>query len=159
MSDATSNRPLTPMRSFIGLAVFLGLCATVAAIGGAVTAQSVDTWYQTLNKPAFNPPDWVFGPVWTTLYILMAVAAWRVWRLGARPGQRLALMLFLLQLALNLAWSFLFFGQQWIGAAFFEILVLWAAILQRPALPSGASIPGPASFSSPTFCGSASPRS
>ncbi len=116
------------MRDWAALAGFVALCLAVGAAGGLATATSVATWYPTLAKPAFNPPNWVFGPVWTTLYVLMAIAAWRVWRSGA-PGARLALGAWALQLALNLCWSLVFFGLQRIGAALAEILVLFAAIV------------------------------
>ena len=115
-------------RDRAALAAFAALCLAVGAAGGLVTASSVNTWYPTLVKPAFNPPNWVFGPVWTTLYLLMALAAWRVWRSGA-AGARLALGAWALQLALNLCWSLVFFGLQRPGAAFAEILVLLAAIV------------------------------
>jgi tryptophan-rich sensory protein len=116
------------MKHLAALAGFILLCLLVAAVGGAVTASSVGTWYQGLAKPSFNPPDWVFGPVWTTLYILMAIAAWRVWRLEL-ARRRPALALWALQLALNLCWSFVFFGARAIGPALAEIVVLLAAIL------------------------------
>ena len=115
-------------REWLGLAGFVLLCLGVSAIGGAVTSTTVGTWYQTLEKPAFNPPDWVFAPVWTALYLMMAVAAWRVWRAAPSPARRMALAAFGAQLALNLAWSFLFFGFRWIGVALAEIVVLLGAI-------------------------------
>ncbi len=111
------------------LAGFLAICFAVSAIGGMVTQTSVGTWYQTLARPGFTPPDWVFAPVWTALYGMMAVAGWRVWRCVGFHGGRAALAWFGLQLALNLLWSILFFGLIWIGDAFVEILVLWVAIL------------------------------
>lgn len=111
----------------VGLALSLALVFSVAAIGGRVTAGSVETWYPTLAKPAFNPPDWVFAPVWTTLYALMAIAAWRVWRVADTIKQR-ALTLYGAQLALNLLWSVLFFGWHWIGAALIDIALLLAVI-------------------------------
>jgi translocator protein len=115
-------------RQAVALACFVALCLGVGAIGGAATSTSVDTWYQTLQKPPFNPPDWIFGPVWTVLYIAMAVAAWRVWRrLGWGDGRQ-ALSLFAVQLVLNLAWSILFFGFRQIGLALVDIVVLFAAI-------------------------------
>lgn len=117
-----------PRRDLLALAGFVALCLSVAAAGGAVTATSVGTWYQSLEKPPFNPPDWVFAPVWTTLYLLMAVAAWRVWRAPGSPKRVAALADFSVQLALNLAWSVLFFGLQLIAAALVEILFLLAAI-------------------------------
>jgi len=96
-------------------------------LGGWVTAGSVSSWYPTLAKPLFNPPDWVFAPVWTTLYALMALAAWRVWRKTGALKRR-ALALYGVQLALNLLWSILFFGLHWIGAALMEIALLLGTI-------------------------------
>jgi benzodiazapine receptor len=114
------------LRDALGLAAFLALSFAVAGAGGAVTATSVGDWYPTLAKPAFNPPDWVFGPVWTVLYAMIALAGWRVWRLrGAREP---ALLAWALQLGLNLSWSFVFFGARLIGAALIEIVVLLVAI-------------------------------
>jgi benzodiazapine receptor len=87
-------------------------------------------WYASLAKPAWTPPTWVFGPAWTILYAMMAVAAWRLWRrLGARPHEsRRALVLFAVQLALNLSWTPVFFGMQRPDLALVVILVLWLAI-------------------------------
>jgi benzodiazapine receptor len=122
------RRSVTPpaRQSWLGLAGLVALCFAVAAIGGAVTATSVQTWYPELAKPAFTPPDWLFGPVWTTLYAMMGVGAWLSWR---RVGLRhLALRLFFAQLALNLAWSLLFFGLHWIGVALVDILLLLVLI-------------------------------
>lgn len=86
-------------------------------------------WYLALNKPSWHPPTWVFGPVWSTLYVMMAVSAWLVWQQGGFAHQRRALTLFLVQLVLNAAWSPLFFGLKQPGIAFAEILLLWLAIL------------------------------
>jgi translocator protein len=116
-------------RDTLGFIAFLAPCLAVSAIGAAATATSVGTWYQTLAKPPFNPPNWVFAPVWTALFFMMALAAWRVWRqIGLRKA-RWALTLFALQLALNLGWSVVFFGYRSIGAALAEIVVLLLAIL------------------------------
>jgi benzodiazapine receptor len=109
--------------------VFVALCLGVAAAGGAATASSVATWYAGLAKPSFNPPNWVFGPVWTVLYLAIAVAGWRVWCRRAQPGARAALAAWSVQLALNLGWSLVFFGARLIGAALVEIGVLLAAIV------------------------------
>jgi translocator protein len=103
---------------------FLALCLGTGALGGWVTAQSVADWYPTLNTPSFNPPAWIFGPVWTLLYSMMAVAAWLVWQ----TGERRAHLVFFLQLALNFLWSFLFFGLKSPGLAVIDIALLWAAI-------------------------------
>jgi tryptophan-rich sensory protein len=117
------------VRRIAALIVFVGLCLAVGALGGWVTAGSVKDWYPTLQKPSFNPPNWIFGPVWTVLYVMMGVAAWRVW-CQARGGRaRRPLTLFALQLALNLGWSVAFFGLHAIGAAVVVIVALEAAIL------------------------------
>ncbi len=120
---------LARQRDIAGLLVFLVICFGVSVAGGAVTASSVGTWYQALQKPPFNPPDWLFAPVWTVLYVMMAVAGWRVWRKHGLRGARAAMALFGIQLALNLAWSFVFFGYRLIGAALIEIVVLLVAIV------------------------------
>lgn len=127
-----------PRRRFstdlLGLVGFTILCLAVSGIGGAITATSVGTWYQTLQKPSFNPPDWLFGPVWTVLYVMMAVAAWLVWRRAGFKNGRTALSAFLIQLGLNLGWTVLFFGLQAIGLALIEIVVLLAAIVVTATL-------------------------
>jgi tryptophan-rich sensory protein len=103
--------PAWGFRSLRALAVLLVICFLAAAIGGAVTTPKIDGWYATLTKPSFNPPNWIFGPVWTILYAMMAFAAWRVWRTDpAIVANRRALLLFMLQLVFNLAWSTAFFG-------------------------------------------------
>jgi tryptophan-rich sensory protein len=113
---------------WLALAGFLVLTFAVAAVGGAVTASSVQTWYPTLNKPAFNPPDWIFGPVWTALYGMMAVSAALVWSGARPPARRTAITWFLIQLSLNLGWSLLFFGLQQVAFAFGWLILLWLAI-------------------------------
>ena len=100
----------TRKRDTVGFGIFLALCLAVSAVGGAVTATSVGSWYPSLAKPPFNPPNWIFAPVWTALYFMMALAGWRVWRREGLRRARWALSLYALQLALNLAWSILFFG-------------------------------------------------
>ena len=119
------------LREALGLAGFLALCFAVAGAGGAVTATSVGGWYQGLEKPAFNPPDGVFAPVWSVLYAMIALAGWRVWRRRGwtRNGApEPALVAWALQLGLNLCWSFVFFGARLIGAALVEIVLLLVAI-------------------------------
>lgn len=129
-NDRNAGRAvLIDRREFFGFVAFLGLCLAVSAIGGAVTAASVGTWYPSLAKPPFNPPNWIFAPVWTALYFIMAIAGWRVWRRDGFAKARAALALFALQLALNLCWSIVFFGLRSIGAALVEIVVLLLAIL------------------------------
>ena len=118
----------TTTSDWVMLAGFLAICFGAAALGGKFTASSVNTWYPTLQKPAWNPPGWVFGPVWTVLYILMAVAAWLVWRRLESAGARVALVLFVAQLVLNALWSYCFFGLRNPKAGFIEIVLLWVAI-------------------------------
>jgi tryptophan-rich sensory protein len=111
------------------LLAFVVVCLAVGFGGSYSTAESIPTWYAQLNKPAWNPPNWLFGPVWTVLYIMMGVAAWLVWREHGFPGASTALTLFGVQLLLNFAWTPLFFGLHWMGIAFAEIILLWLAIL------------------------------
>lgn len=114
------------LNKWLVLAGLLALCLAIGAGAGWITRPAVIEWYPTLNKPSFNPPNWVFAPVWTTLYIMMAIAAWLVWKAGNAKG---ALILFFAQLALNFAWSFLFFGARspWLGLV--GIGMLWLALL------------------------------
>jgi len=109
-------------RGLLALAGFIAGCLAIAGLGGAVTSLSVGGWYQGLIKPPFNPPDQVFAPVWTILFLMMAIAAWRVWRHRESPGRGRALVLFASQLALNLLWSCLFFGFTAVGAALAELV-------------------------------------
>lgn len=102
----------------------------VGGVSGALTSGSISTWYRALDKPWWNPPDWVFGPVWTALYVSMGIALLQVWQLDrTRPEVRLALLLFALQLALNFGWSWIFFEQRALGLAFAEILALHVSIM------------------------------
>jgi len=113
----------------IGLAVFILVSFAAASVGSLVTTPSIPTWYASLAKPTWTPPDWIFGPVWTLLYLMMAVAAWLVWRPTGLVGAKLPLGLFAIQLVLNSLWSILFFGLQSSLGAFVEIILLWASIL------------------------------
>jgi tryptophan-rich sensory protein len=120
--------PSSPKHPWLGLVVFLIVCFAAAGIGGAVTTPKIAGWYATLAKPSWNPPNWIFGPVWSALYLSMAVAAWLVWRQGGLAGVTMPLALFVVQLVLNVLWSCLFFGLQNPGLAFVEVLLLWVAI-------------------------------
>lgn len=112
------------------LLITIGGSELAGVIGAAFTSPAIPTWYATLTKPALNPPAWVFGPVWTTLYALMGIAAFLVWREGTQKRSvRVALELFAIQLGLNTLWSILFFGLQNPGAAVVGIIFLWLAIL------------------------------
>lgn len=100
------------------------------AIGSVFTMASVSSWYMFLLKPELSPPSWVFGPVWTLLYILMGIALFLVWRKGTNaPGVKAGVTVFLIQLVLNALWSFLFFGARELQFAFMEIVLLWLLII------------------------------
>jgi benzodiazapine receptor len=113
-------------RSFIGALGALVLTFGAAYIGSRFP---VDEWYTALSKPSWNPPNWLFGPVWSVLYLLMAISVWLVWKKEGLQAAIIPLSIFVLQLVLNAAWSWLFFGLHEMGIAFIEILVLWVAIL------------------------------
>lgn len=123
---AASESPRSASRQALALGGWLALC--FAAAGTAAFVSSGMGWYAELHKPAWNPPAWIFGPVWTTLYAMMAVAAWLVWRVGGWKEQRRALGLFLLQWLLNVLWTPLFFGLHRPGLAFADIILLWLAL-------------------------------
>lgn len=114
---------------YVRLLISILIAQGAGFLGSAFTVPNIPTWYAGLAKPALNPPNWIFAPVWTTLFVLMAIAAWIVWERRAQAGAKLALMAYGAQLALNVLWSYLFFGQQNPGAAFAEIIVLWAMIV------------------------------
>ncbi len=115
---------------FLPFIICLLIPLAIGALGGYFTFESVKTWYTTLNKPSFNPPNSIFGPVWTTLYFLMGISSYLVWRKRKTvSGYNWALGIYVLQLLLNLMWSFLFFFQQQIGFALVEIGILWVTII------------------------------
>jgi tryptophan-rich sensory protein len=113
---------------WIALIFWLGVCFLVAGLGARFTTPEIKGWYRTLVRPSFAPPNWVFGPVWTLLYALMAVAAWMVWTTPESQLRSWALALFVAQLCLNLAWSWIFFRAHALGAALGEVLLLWGFI-------------------------------
>ena len=121
-------------RDVVGLIVFVGLCLAVSLAGGVATASSVSSWYPTLQKPPFNPPDWIFAPVWSVLYLCIAVAGWRVWRTAPLFAVGRALTTYGAQLGLNLAWSVLFFGLQRPDLALINIVVLFVVIVANAIL-------------------------
>jgi translocator protein len=118
----------TPERSLLALVLFFVICFAAAAIGGAVTTPKIGTWYATLAKPSWNPPAWIFAPIWSALYFCMAIAGWLVWRQEGTTGAQVPLALFGVQLVLNVLWSCIFFGSQNPGFAFAEVLMLWGAV-------------------------------
>lgn len=125
MTAQDSTRARYALMGLVALApVFIS-----AALGSAVTAPAIKTWYATLSKPSFTPPNWLFGPAWTTLYILMAYAFWRILVLPtAAVGRGPAILAFVVQLVLNALWSFAFFGAKSPVAGLVVVLALWLAI-------------------------------
>lgn len=119
----------SPRRQFIALIIFLGLVAAVSGLGSLFTMSGMDGWYESLEQPDWQPPDWLFGPVWSVLYLGIGVAAWLVWRARGIADARVPLAIWGIQLALNLLWTAIFFGLEQPGIASIEIVVLWVAIL------------------------------
>lgn len=118
------------MSNVIKLIIAIALPLAVGATSGFFTVTGVESWYQTIQKPSWNPPSWIFGPVWTTLYVLMGIALFLVWKSDTSVQlKRIAIVLFAAQLILNFFWSFIFFNQQQIGWALAEMILLWFFIL------------------------------
>lgn len=115
------------MLKFLSLISFIGISLLAGFIGSFATTPAIPTWYQSLNKPIFNPPNWLFAPVWTLLFILMGIAAWLVFIKGNQQKSQ-ALKLFFIQLVFNTLWSILFFGLKSPTLALGEIIILWALI-------------------------------
>lgn len=120
------------MNKFTKILIMVVTCVAVGYLSGEVTRESVNTWYPTLNKPVFNPPSWLFAPVWTTLYIFMGIAAGLVWDKidSQKETVKKGLLYFAIQLGLNALWSYLFFGLQNPLLALIEIVVLWLMIYE-----------------------------
>jgi tryptophan-rich sensory protein len=119
---------ITAQKQIVGLAAWLFVTFVAAAIGGSASVQA-GPFYTQLLRPDWAPPPAIFGPVWTVLYVLMGIAAWLVWRVGGFRAARSALTLYLVQLALNALWTWLFFGWHRGALAFADIIVLWALIV------------------------------
>jgi len=118
------------LNNFFKLVIAILVSQIAGLIGSVFTISAIPTWYAGLVKPALNPPSWVFGPAWTTLYFLMGIAAFLVWKKGfERKDVKMALGVFGVQLALNAIWSIIFFGLHNPFWAFIEIIILWLAIL------------------------------
>ena len=118
------------MSNAIKLIIAVAIPLAVGGISGFFTATGVESWFQTINKPSWNPPGWIFGPVWTTLYAMMGVALFLVWKSDSSDIlKKTAIALFAVQLILNFFWSFIFFDQHQIGWALVEIIVMWIFIL------------------------------
>jgi translocator protein len=117
-------------RDAVALVVAVAIPVVGGAVVGLLTGPGASPWYQTIEQPPWNPPDWVFGPVWTVLYFLMGIASWLVWRKGWNAHEvRTSLGLYGGQLALNLLWPIIFFALPSPGWALLEILVLWMLII------------------------------
>ncbi|MCZ8286365.1 MAG: tryptophan-rich sensory protein, partial [Bacteroidia bacterium] len=117
------------MNKILKLILCIALTLSVGAIGGIATASGVNGWYRTLDKPVFNPPNYLFGPVWTVLYILMGISLYMILQSTHHVLRTRAISVFCIQLALNFGWSFLFFKFHLVGLAFLEIIAMWLAII------------------------------
>jgi translocator protein len=117
------------MKKAIQLIASILLCLSIGALSGIATASGVKTWYIDIIKPVFNPPNYIFAPVWTVLYFLMGVSFYLILQVPKSVEKSKAIRLFFLQLTLNFAWSFLFFKFHLIGIAFIEIILIWLAVL------------------------------
>lgn len=118
------------MSNIYKLIIAIAIPLLVGGISGFFTASSVGGWYQTINKPSWNPPNWIFGPVWTTLYVMMGIALFLVWKQqGSSSQKNTAIILFAVQLAFNFCWSLIFFKWHQPGWALAEIIVMWLLIL------------------------------
>ena len=116
------------MGKSLKLIIAILLPMVVGGLSGFLTANSINDWYVTLNQPSFNPPNWVFGPVWTTLYLIMGISLSRIWRLPATEERNKAIKIFALQMTLNFFWSLIFFKWHLIGLALVEIILMWLMI-------------------------------
>ena len=125
-ADPMQRSPGTQAR---GLIVSVVICFGAALLGNLATMPQIPTWYSGIAKPAWTPPDWVFGPVWSLLYAMMAISAWLIWRTGEGKTTRVPLLWFGTQLILNSLWSVLFFGMQKPAWSMVEVFFLWLAIL------------------------------
>lgn len=117
------------MNKYLKLIVCVLLTLFVGGISGVATASGINNWFMTLNKPFFNPPNYLFGPVWTVLYLLMGISLFLILQSTLKELKRKALLIFAIQLSLNFLWSFLFFKFQLIGLSFIEIIMIWISIL------------------------------
>ena len=114
--------------NILKLIVSLILPLGIGAFAGIFTLDAIPGWYETLNKPCFNAPNGIFGPVWTTLYFLMGISLFLIWKQGVSKERNRAILVFIIQLILNFCWSFLFFYYHQLGLALVEIILLWLSI-------------------------------
>ncbi|MDB4638113.1 tryptophan-rich sensory protein [Planctomycetaceae bacterium] len=132
---------MTVKQLWFGLMLSFLICFAASGIGAFSTTSQIDGWYATLNRPSYAPPNWIFGPLWTILYAMMAVAAWLVWKQEGFWKAAAPLGIFAVQLILNVIWSVLFFGLQNPGIALIEIILLWMAIFATIILFARRSMP------------------
>jgi benzodiazapine receptor len=126
---STNPVPFVRPRATLALVGWLALCLAVGGVSSTFNVHAIPTWYRALVKPPLNPPDWVFAPVWTTLYVLMAIAVWLIWKTRPSACRISGMRLFAAQLLFNFLWSWIFFGRRQIGTAVIDIVLLWIAIL------------------------------
>ena len=117
------------MKNVVKLIVSIAVPFLVGFTASLFTITGVNSWYQAIQKPSWNPPNWIFAPVWTTLYVLMGIAFFLIWRSTDEKQKRTAIILFIIQLVANFLWSFIFFDQHQVSLAFAEIIILWLLIL------------------------------
>lgn len=117
------------MNNFLKAVISIAIPQAVGAVAGFLTASSVQGWFSTIIKPSFNPPNWVFAPAWTTLYLLMGIAFFLIWKLPASPLRKKAMIIYFIQLTLNFLWSFGFFYLHKPGLALINIAALWVMII------------------------------
>jgi translocator protein len=118
------------MKPYLKLIIAIAIPLLVGGVSGFFTTESVNGWFTTINKPSFNPPNWIFAPVWTTLYILMGIAFYLVWKsTGNEAVKRTAIIFYCIQLVLNFLWSFIFFKLHQPGWAIVDIVLMWIMIL------------------------------
>jgi tryptophan-rich sensory protein len=116
------------MPKSIKLIIAILLPMVIGGFSGFLTANSINDWYSTLQQPSFNPPNWVFGPVWTILYLIMGISLYRIWILPVSEDRNKAIGIFALQMTLNFFWSLIFFRWHLIGFALAEIILMWVMI-------------------------------
>lgn len=118
------------MNNTLKLIIAIAIPIIVGGTSGFFTATGVESWYQTIARPTWNPPGWIFGPVWTTLYVMMGISLFLVWKEDTSVElKKIGIALFAIQLVLNFFWSFIFFNQHQIGWALVEIVAMWVFIL------------------------------
>ncbi len=122
------------MKNFLKLIISIAIALSAGILGSLFTSRSVKTWYNTINKPIFNPPNWLFSPVWTILFILMGISFYIIWKKNFGNKKILLISIFGIQIFLNILWSLFFFGLQSILLGFIEIIILWLFILINTVL-------------------------